>query len=119
MSTNARDLAHAVLAALAESLEKEGLSSKPKDVERILMEALHERAGSITVIIKTPTGSSGDLKEKVRAVIKEKTGKDAEIIDQKDASLIGGAVISYGDERIDLSVKRSLVDAEMLFTKHS
>lgn len=115
----AHDLARAALAALIEALEKEGLSAKPKDVENLLVQALHERSGTVRVAIKTPTGASPELAEKVRKAIKEKTGKDAQITEQKDPAIIGGAVISYGDERIDLSVKRSLVDAEILLTKHS
>lgn len=115
----AHDLARAALAALIEALEKEGLSVKPKDVESLLLQALRERSGTISVTIRTPMGSSGEFAEKVRKVIKEKTGKDAEIIEQKDPTIIGGAVISYGDERIDLSVKRSLVDAEILLTPNS
>ena len=107
----AHDLARAALAALIEALEKEGLSAKPKDLEHLLLQALHERSGTVSVTIRTPTGSSGELAEKVRKAIKEKTGKEAEIIEQKDPTIIGGAVISYGDERIDLSVQRSLSDA--------
>lgn len=111
MSNAGSDLARAALAALAEALEKEGLSAKPKDVENLLLQALRDRSGTISVTIKTPTGASEELSERVRKLIKEKTGKEAEITEEKDPSIIGGAVISYGDERIDLSVTRSLSDA--------
>lgn len=107
----AHDLARAALSALAEALAKEGLPSSSKDLENAVQQALRERSGTIRVTIATPTGSSGELAAKVRTLMKEKTGKEAEIVEQKDPSIIGGAVISYGDERIDLSVQRSLSDA--------
>lgn len=115
----AHDLARAALSALAEALAKEGLPSSSRDLEHLMQQALRERSGTIRVTITTPTGSSGELAAKVRTLMKEKAGKEAEIIEQKDPTIIGGAVISYGDERIDLSVKRSLVDAEILLTPNS
>ncbi|HLC76489.1 MAG TPA: F0F1 ATP synthase subunit delta [Candidatus Peribacterales bacterium] len=111
MTTAAHDLARAALAALAEALEKEGLSTSPKDLEHIILQALSDRTGTMFVTIKTPSGSSGELATKVKTIIKEKTGKHVEIIEQKDPSIIGGAVISYGDERIDFSLQRALSDA--------
>jgi len=107
----ASELARAAIAALAESLEREGLSAKPKDLQYLLSKALEDHSGTLIVTISTPTGSSGELAEKVRKVMKEKTGKEIEVIDRKDSSIIGGVVISFGDERIDLSIKRALQDA--------
>lgn len=114
MSTSSSDLAKAAIAALTEALEREGHPASPKDVQKLLMNAVDERAGTLTVILATPTGNAGALTQQIADAIGKKTGKNVEIVERKDPSIIGGAVVSYGDERIDLSVKRSLEDAELL-----
>lgn len=114
MSTPPLDLARAAVAALTEALRKEGLSALPEEVLRLVTQAAEDAAGTLSVTIASPTGEAGLLIPAVVAAIEKKTGKKVQIKEVKDLSLIGGAVVSYGDERIDLSVKRSLEDAEML-----
>ncbi len=116
MKTSASDLARAAVAALAEALEKEGLQAKPSELSKLLHEALEMRSGTVVVTITTPDGTSGSLQTIVKDAIQKKTGKNVDIVERKNSSLIGGAVISYGDERIDLSVSRSLEDARMLLS---
>ena len=119
MSNSSLDLARAAVAALTEALQQEGQNATPEEVLQLVTQAAEESAGTLTVLIASPTGDAGSLISGVTAAIEKKTGKKVQIKQVKDASLIGGAVVTYGDERIDLSVKRSLEDAELLFTKHS
>jgi F-type H+-transporting ATPase subunit delta len=119
MSTPSLDLARAAVAALSEALQEEGQNATPEEVLRLVTLAAEESAGTLTVTIASPTGDAGSLIPAVTASVEKKTGKKVLIKQTKDVSLIGGATVSYGDERIDLSVKRSLEDAELLFTTHS
>ncbi len=119
MSSPSLDLARAAIAALTEALQKEGQSSSPEEVLRLVTQAAEDAAGTLTVTIASPTGEAGALIPAITAAIEKKTGKKVQIREVKDASIIGGAVVSYGDERIDLSVKRSLEDAEMLLSTNS
>ena len=119
MSSPSLDLARAAVAALTEALQKEGQNSSAEEVLRLLTQAAEESAGTVTVTIASLTGDAESLVPAITAAIEKKTGKKVQIKQKKDSSLIGGAVISYGDERIDLSVKRALEDAEMLLTTNS
>jgi F0F1-type ATP synthase delta subunit len=119
MSTPSLDLARAAIAALAEALQTEGQNATPEEVLRLVTQAAEENAGTLSVTIASPTGDAGSLIPTITAAIEKKTGKKVTVRQVQDASLIGGATVSYGDERIDLSVKRSLEDAEMLLSKNS
>lgn len=119
MNTASLDLARAAIAALTEALQKEGQKATPEEVLRLVTQAAEDAAGTLTVTIASPTGEAGSLISAITAAIEKKTGKKVQIKEVKDPSLIGGAVVTYGDERIDLSVKRSLEDAEMLLSKNS
>ena len=116
MSTPSLDFARAAVAALREALQQEGWNASPEEVLRLLTQAAEENAGTITVTIVSPTGDAASLIPTITAALEKKTGRKIHIKQVKDPTLIGGAIVSYGDERIDLSVKRSLEDAEMLLS---
>ncbi len=115
MTTSSHDLARAAIAALTEALQKSGHT----DVLRLITEAAEENKGTIMLTITSPTGDAGVLLPALTAAVEKKTGKIVNIKQKKDPSLIGGIVVSYGDECIDFSVKRSLEDAELLFLQQS
>ena len=119
MSTPSLDLARAAVLALAEALQKEGHSASSEEVLRLLTQAAEENAASITVTITSPTGDAGHVEHVIVTALEKKTGKKVRVHQVKNPSLIGGAVISYGDERIDFSVKRSLEDAETLLSTNT
>lgn len=62
----------------------------------------------VTVTITTPSGQSGSLAEEVQRMLAERLHHPIEIVEKADPTLLGGAVISFGDEQIDLSVRGSL-----------
>lgn len=117
MSTHSIDLARAAVAALEEALKKEGLSASPRDLHDLLLKAVEERTGTLVATITTPSGQSGTLAEKVKTALEKKTGKTIEIRDVADKNLIGGAIVSYGDERIDMSAARVLEDAKFFLSQ--
>jgi F-type H+-transporting ATPase subunit delta len=45
--------------------------------------------------------------------VKDYTGKEVELIEQIDESLIGGFILKVGDQQIDDSIKRKLNDLKV------
>lgn len=119
MSTPSLDLARAAVSALTEALQKEGQNATPGEILRLITQAAEDAAGTLSVTIASPSGEAESLIPAITAAIEKKTGKKVQIKQVKDTTIIGGAVVSYGDEHIDLSVKRSLEDAELLLSRHS
>lgn len=119
MTTSSHDLARAAIAALTEALQKSGHAASPTEVLRLITQAAEDGTGTITLTVASPTGDADALLPALTAAVEKKTGKKVSIRQKKDPSLIGGILVSYGDERIDFSVKRSLEDAELLFSQNS
>jgi F0F1-type ATP synthase delta subunit len=114
MSTPSSDYARAAVAALVDALKADGHSVPAHELLDLLTKAVEERSGTLIVTITTPSGESGALKDTVKAAIEKKTGKKVTVQDRADKHLIGGAIVAYGDQRIDLSVGRALLDAKHL-----
>ncbi len=115
MSTPALDYARAAISALEDALKADGQTVSAHELQSLLTKVIEERSGTLVVTITTPTGESGTLKDTVQKAIEKKTGKKVTIRDAADKKLIGGVVVSYGDERIDLSLDRALQEAKHLF----
>ncbi len=64
--------------------------------------------GHVQVFIRSAAPLTDELREKVRAVANRQTGKQADLIEEVDASLIGGLVMRIGDEKFDASVASKL-----------
>ena len=62
---------------------------------------------------------SDDFKYKVSELVKQAYGKDVEIIEEKDPSLIGGFVLTIGDKQVDASISRKLAELEKEFSKNT
>jgi len=72
--------------------------------EKLLAE--HQRTQDVNVI--SAFELSADEREKLRAALKNKLGKEVNLQSHVDASLIGGVVIRAGDMVIDSSVRGQL-----------
>jgi F0F1-type ATP synthase delta subunit len=72
---------------------------------------------TLFVEITTPTGDSGELRESVKKYLEEKLDRTVEMKDKADATLIGGAQITFGDQQIDVSVRSGLEQAAAAFLK--
>jgi F-type H+-transporting ATPase subunit delta len=70
---------------------------------------LHEELGGrVEVEVRTATALSDVLREKLRLKLTQATGKQVDLLEQVDASLIGGLVVQLGDRKFDNSVRRKL-----------
>ncbi len=107
MTHSAQDIARA-LVELSRSMP-EG-DSFLRQVQRELSKYVKGDITSATLI--TPDGKAGPLVEDVKKMLEQRLGHSVEIVEQADPSLLGGAVIHYGDQQIDLSLKGSLNQLE-------
>jgi hypothetical protein len=117
MSVTAKDIARAAVAAAVAQLEAHGLHAQVRDLDRLLSDAAHEHAGTVRLTIATPTGDIGPFVQTIAKAIEQKTGRPVDVRQKADKRIIGGAVVQYGDERIDMSLRGALDHAEELFAK--
>lgn len=66
---------------------------------------------ALQVIITTPDGNAGELKAEVEQMLQKKHNRPIVITEKADKSILGGAIVTVGDEQIDLSVRGSLRQA--------
>lgn len=70
---------------------------------------LHEeKQGLVEVHVTTASPLNTELRSKLQPVLKKHTGKEIELIETVDESLIGGMVVRIGDEKFDMSVTTKL-----------
>lgn len=84
---------------------------------RLEHEELH---GRIDVYVRTATPLTDELRKRLQVSATKFAGKEAELIESIDESLIGGMIVQVGDQKIDKSVAiglRRLRDA--LFARAS
>lgn len=102
-TTSASDVA----AALVELSKKHGGKAFLRDVQSALAREIGGE-GAIAVTLTTPTGNAGELSKRVQQILEQKYNRPVQITEKAEPSLIGGAVLQFGDERIDLSVRGAL-----------
>ncbi len=67
---------------------------------------------TVHAVIVTPTGDAGGLKDTVLKLLSQKfPGRPVDLQEQADSTLIGGAVVRFGDEQVDMSVRTALQQA--------
>ena len=63
--------------------------------------------------VTTASTLTAEQKATVAKIVKDYTGKEVELIEQIDESLIGGFILKVGDQQIDDSIKRKLNDLKV------
>jgi F-type H+-transporting ATPase subunit delta len=105
--TTAADVVQAVL----ELSKKNGGKAMLRDVIAALQKEVAGE-GTIAVTLTTPTGDAGEMATSVAQVIEKKFGRPVLVTQKKNPSLIGGVILQFGDERMDLSVRGALEQFE-------
>lgn len=89
-------------------LNSKGRSNLVRAVAEAYSLAREERLGRIRVFVRTATPLSEELRISLKGAARRYTGKEAELIESVDASLIGGLVVQVGDEKFDGTVRTRL-----------
>ena len=77
-----------------------------------------ERKGSIRAVVRYVTELTGDQREELKSLIKDKFGtKDVEIEYRRDPDIIGGFILNAGDFEYDRSYRTSLRAMENSFRR--
>jgi F-type H+-transporting ATPase subunit delta len=63
--------------------------------------------------VTTASALTAEQKVTVSKIVKDYTGKEVELIEQIDESLIGGFILKVDDKQIDDSIKRKLNDLKV------
>jgi F-type H+-transporting ATPase subunit delta len=81
---------------------------------------LRDRRGRVDVQVKTPVELPAALREKLRQAVVHFTGREPDLIERVDPTLLGGMVVQVGDDKIDASVASQLKAlSEALFERAS
>ena len=89
-------------------LNRNGRMDMVEDILRDFTDLYHRSVGIRKAHLTTVTEPSGQLLQRLKTLVKQKTGDDAIIEVDVDPSLIGGFVFDIDDYLLDASVKRQL-----------
>ena len=83
-----------------------------------LRRSLKKANKELSVELVTPTGDAGDAAESIQSIVSKAVGRPVHL-SQKAAPILGGAIVSLHDDRLDYSVKTALTQLERSFTHNS
>lgn len=72
-----------------------------------------EHKGIQKAEVISSTALTADQKKNFTEIVKKHTGKEVELIEKVDSSLIGGYILRVGDKQIDDSIRRKLNDLKV------
>ncbi len=108
MKISAQDIILASVDAAIAELKKHDLPHAPHMLLPLFVNALKQRGNMVSAVLVTPSGDAGELTGRITEVLERTLARPVMLEQRADASMIGGAVLLIGNERIDLSVKGSL-----------
>ena len=89
-------------------LEQRGLSREIRNFPKVLKTEWHKKNNSVPASLVTPSGDAGHTKEGIVQTLEKSLSKKIVMEESADAALLGGARLSFGDERLDVSVQTPL-----------
>jgi len=113
MKLTTRDIAQSAIDAAFAMLEQHGLKDEAHKLAGDLKSELAARQNTVQATLVTPKGDAGPLADSVREKLEKKLGHPVELVQRADSSLLGGAILEYGDMRIDMSLRGALDNARL------
>ncbi len=110
--TSAASIVHSAIEATIAALEAHGHSEDVARLSHLFSDAFARRGDSIIATLVTPKDDAGELGKAVLHMLEQKYKKHVELRQSTDPSLLGGALLTIGSERIDVSIKGALQDFE-------
>lgn len=100
-----------IVRAVLELCESNGGKATLREVVSSLERELGA-PGVLAVTLTTPSGDAGEAGKRIVAAIEKKTGRTVSLSQKADPALIGGMIVQFADERVDLSVRGALSQFE-------
>lgn len=95
--------------AAVDFLQRQGCSlSSLRTFRRVLQRELRRRGGMLPAVLATQTGTSGIAGKGITSALERTFGSSIEFSEHADPGLLGGAVLTVGDERLDASIHGAL-----------
>ncbi len=85
-------------------LNRKGRLNLIEAVSELYYLELEELRGRLEVHVRTAAPLTRQLREKLREMAKAQAGKEVDLVESVDESLIGGLVVQIGDRKLDASV---------------
>lgn len=79
-----------------------------REVAQAYHELLEEATGRVEVQVRSASALNDVLRGQLRETLAKTTGKQVDLVERIDESLIGGLVVQIGDTKYDSSVRRKL-----------
>ena len=105
--------------AFVNILTEKGRESLLDDIAAAFEDQYLANKNILRTIIKSVDGVNDAFKAKVTEMIKAAYQKGVEIVEEKDASLIGGFILTIGDKQIDASISSKLAELEKEFSRNT
>lgn len=106
------DITRAAIDTAFDEFRKNEFVESGSQLMHLLKQAIEEHEMTVMVTITTSNGDVGPIKEKIATAISKKINRPVTIEERSDPSMIGGVKIEYNDERIDMSLKKALMNAK-------
>jgi F-type H+-transporting ATPase subunit delta len=85
-------------------LNRKGRLNLIEAVAEVYYLELEELRGRVEVHVRTATPLTRRLREKLREMAKAQAGREVDLVESVDESLLGGLVVQIGDRKLDASV---------------
>ncbi|MSO44155.1 MAG: ATP synthase F1 subunit delta [Thermoleophilia bacterium] len=102
------DDAHPVSIGLVQVLLDRGRMGEITDVVAAYGRRVDTAEGRVVVTAVTAIALTPELREQIREKVRVQTGRDAEIVETVDPSIIGGLMLRVGDVVVDASLRTRL-----------
>lgn len=124
MKTAARILASAVIEAASKAAPSDvgqildvalrqaraqGISLR--QLRRALRTAMQDASPTLRAMLETATGDAGTQAADIAQALEKQTGRSVQL-QQKASPILGGAILTVGDDRLDWSLAGALAQAE-------
>jgi len=98
----------AMLDAAASLLVAQGLLRDARTFPDLLKRVWLKEEGATAVMLETATGSAGKTKDDLQLLLQTVLRQKCIVEERANAHLLGGMILSVGDERFDLSLRGAL-----------
>jgi F-type H+-transporting ATPase subunit delta len=88
------------------------------EIAKVFRQLYNEKKGIIAAEVITTFALDDALRAEAIKVVKEISGKEVELSEKTDKSLIGGFVIRVGDKQIDESIQSKMNDLRRELTQY-